>query len=161
MFPVLLFLFVAVPVVEVALLIRIGRAIDFGPTIALVVITGVLGAALARHQGVRTLARIQEHMSRGTMPTTDILDGLMILVAGAVLITPGVLTDCFGFALLIPPARAVVRRAVSSYFSKRMIVGTPPMDAEPPRRAEPSRRDDFIDVSAREVPGASNDFPED
>ena len=141
------------PLLELALLIRIGRAIHVGPTIALVILTGVVGAALARHQGLRALARIQEHLARGSMPAAELVDGLMILIAAAVLITPGVITDCFGFVLLIPPARAWVRKAVSRHFKKRLVIVQPPPDVAP------GTGDGFIDVEAREVSEAAPEEP--
>ncbi len=145
MFFRLLLLFTVLPVVELALLIRIGRAIDVGPTIALVVLTGVAGAALARHQGLRTLRRIQDDLARGLMPATELLDGLMILLAGAVLVTPGVITDAVGFALLIPPIRALIRKRVAEHFRKRIVIMPGATDSAP------AAQDEFIDVEARVV----------
>ena len=155
MFLTFLLLCIVLPVVELALLIKIGRTIDIGPTVALVVLTGVIGAALAKHQGLRTLARIQEHLARGTIPAKEMVDGLLILIAGAVLITPGVITDAFGFVLLIPPTRALVRRAVTNYFKKRTTI-VPPSLSSPP-----SGGDEFIDVEAYDVPESPQDKPAD
>ena len=153
MFLKLLLLFTVVPILELALLIRIGRAIHVGPTVALVILTGVVGAALARHQGLRVLARIHEHLARGTMPATEMVEGLMILLAAAVLITPGVITDCFGLVLLIPPARAFVRKAAIAYFKKRLVIVEPPPDAASPAG------NDFIDVEARDATDATSEGP--
>ncbi len=136
-------LFTILPVLELALLIKIGRAIAVGPTIGLVIVTGVVGAALAKHQGLRTLRRIQEDLAQGRMPTTELVNGLMILVAGAVLITPGIITDAFGFALLIPPIRALLRRRVVTYFKKHAVVTFQ-------SSVGPAAGDDgFIDVEAQ------------
>jgi UPF0716 protein FxsA len=150
MFLYLLILFTAVPIVELALLIRIGRVISVGPTIGLVVLTGMVGATLARHQGIRTLARIQTELAGGRMPTGPMVDGLLILVAGLLLITPGILTDGVGFALLIPPARRRIRRRLADSFARRVTI-IPPGPFSPPGTAP---RDDgrFIDVEATEVP---------
>ena len=153
MFLKLLLLFTVVPILELALLIQIGRAIDVGPTIALVILTGVVGAALARHQGLRTLGRIQEQLARGAMPAMEMVDGLMILLAAAVLIAPGVITDCFGLILLIPPARALVRKRVTEYLKKRLVMIEPPRDAASPAG------DRFVDVEARDVSDAPPDKP--
>jgi len=155
MFLLLVLLFIVLPVVELALLIRIGEAIDWGPTIALVVLTGVIGAALAKHQGLRTLARIQESLGRGVIPAREMMDGMMILIAGAVLITPGVITDAFGFLLLIPPARAPVRNALAGFLKKRMVVVPPPQDTTS------AADDEFIDVEAYETTEASPEEPPD
>jgi UPF0716 protein FxsA len=138
----LLLLFTILPVLELALLIKIGRAIDVGPTLGLVIVTGVVGAALAKHQGLRALRRIQEDLAQGRMPTTELVNGLMILVAGAVLITPGIITDAFGFALLIPPIRAVLRRRVVAYFKKHAVI------TFESSVVSPAGDDGFIDVEA-------------
>lgn len=149
----LLVLFTVLPVLELALLIKIGRLIDVGPTIGLVVVTGVVGAALARHQGLRTLRRIQEDLAHGQMPATELVNGLMILVAGAVLITPGVITDAVGFALLIPPIRSLLRKRVVSYFKKRAVITFDSSVAAP-------SDDGFIDVEARSTSKQTPNGPE-
>lgn len=119
MFIRLLLLFTVVPLVELGLLIQLDRVIGLVPTIALVLLTGVAGAAIARWQGLTTLRRVQAEMSKGRVPTGPLVDGLLILVAGAVLLTPGLITDIFGFVLLIPPTRAAVRRALVEAFRRR------------------------------------------
>lgn len=142
MFFYLLLLFTVVPLVELALLIRIGGVIGIGSTILLVVGTGVAGAALAKWQGLRTLRRIQEDLGRGVMPAAEMLDGLMILVAAAVLVTPGVLTDAFGFALLVPPFRRWLRGRVAARIKTRMVIF-------PPSGSDAAADRDVIDVDAR------------
>jgi UPF0716 protein FxsA len=127
----LLLLFTLVPLVELYLLIRIGSVIGVVPTIAIVVVTGALGAALARHQGLGVLRRLQEDLAAGRPPTDALIDGLLILVAGAMLLTPGLITDAAGFLLLVPAGRRMVRRAVSAAFSRRLVVRDPGIiDAE-------------------------------
>lgn len=106
----LLLLFIIVPAIELLLLIQMGRWIGTFPTVGLIVITGIVGAYLARQQGMQVLRRIQSEMQNGQMPGGALLDGAMILVAGAVLMTPGVLTDVFGFLLLIPQTRKLFRQ---------------------------------------------------
>ncbi len=108
----LLLLFVALPAVELALLIEIGSRFGTLHTIALIVATGFLGAALARRQGLGVLTKIRDDTAEGRIPAVPIADGVMILVASALLVTPGVLTDAFGFSLLVPAFRAFVRRQV-------------------------------------------------
>jgi UPF0716 protein FxsA len=146
MFIYLLILFTALPVLELAILIEIGRAISLGPTLGIILFTGVVGAALAKHQGLRTLGRIQAGLAAGEMPTGAMVDGLLILVAGAMLITPGVITDAMGFCLLIPFVQRHIRRALRRYFAKRIVVLHP---------GDPSGRqpagEDFIDVEAEDV----------
>jgi UPF0716 protein FxsA len=120
MFARLLLLFTVVPIVELLLLVELGRHIGLATTLAIVLGTGVLGAALARWQGLTTLRRIQAEMEAGRVPTGPLIDGLLILIAGAVLLTPGLLTDLLGFALLVPATRRAVRRAVSRAIRSRM-----------------------------------------
>lgn len=120
MFVRLLVLFTVVPIVELLLLVELGRHVGLAPTLALVLGTGILGAALARWQGLATLRRIQADMEAGRVPTGPLVDGLLILVAGAVLLTPGLLTDLLGFALLVPAIRQLVRRRLSRAFRTRM-----------------------------------------
>jgi len=119
MFLRLLLLFTVVPLVELFLLVKLGTVVGVGPTIALVIFTGVLGAWLARQQGLGVLRRLRVELAAGRMPAGALIDGLLILVAGAVLLTPGLLTDALGFVLLVPPSRAVVRRIVAARFARR------------------------------------------
>lgn len=137
----LLILFTVVPIVELALLIQIGKVIDVGPTIALILLTGILGAALARHEGLRTLRQIQNELNAGRMPGRQLVDALMILLAGVLLITPGVLTDGVGFALLLPPVRALMRRWLEKRFRASFTITNVHMNLD----------DDFIDVEAHPV----------
>lgn len=106
----LLLLFIIVPAVELILLIQMGRWIGTLPTVGLIVITGIVGAFLAKQQGMQVVTRVQREMQSGQMPGEALLDGAMILVAGAVLMTPGVLTDALGFLLLIPTSRKLLRK---------------------------------------------------
>jgi UPF0716 protein FxsA len=108
----LLLLFIIVPAIELILLIEIGQIIGTLPTIGLIVFTGVLGAFLARRQGVQVLSRIRRQMQSGQLPADPIFDGAIILVAGAFLMTPGILTDTLGFLLLIPVTRRVIKKAI-------------------------------------------------
>ncbi len=109
-------LFIAVPLVELALLFQMARWTSPLFTFGLVIATGAIGATLARWQGFHTLRRIQQELSSGRMPSHALSDGLMILVAGALLLTPGVLTDLFGFSLLVPACRDVYRGWLGRYF---------------------------------------------
>ena len=106
----LLALFVGVPLVELLLLIEIGQRIGTLPTIALIVVTGILGATLARQQGFRVLRQIQDEVAQGQVPTSAMVDGVIVLIAAAVLLTPGILTDAVGFACLVPAVRVRIRR---------------------------------------------------
>lgn len=107
----LILLFTLLPLVELTLLLRIGEWLGAGPTIGLVVVTGVVGAWLARREGLRTWAAVREELAGGRMPGSELVHAALVLVAGVVLVTPGVLTDAAGLLLLIRPVReAVVRR---------------------------------------------------
>jgi len=125
MFLRLLLLFTVVPLIELYLLIKIGGVIGVVPTIAIVIGTGVLGAWLARWQGLAVLRRISEEMAAGRLPTDALIDGLLILVAAAVLLTPGLLTDSLGFVLLVPASRAVVRKVVAAAIARRVPEARP------------------------------------
>jgi UPF0716 protein FxsA len=103
-------LFVVVPLLELALLVQVGRWIGLLPTVGIVAATGLLGAWLARTQGLRALTELQAQTARGQMPAQAMLDGAAILVGGIVLLTPGILSDLLGFALLLPPTRHRLQR---------------------------------------------------
>ena len=120
MFPVFAILFLVVPLVEIYLLIQVGQVIGAGWTIFLVVLTAVIGVALLRIQGLSTLHRAQRKMQQNELPAMEILEGMGLLVAGALLLTPGFFTDTIGFLLLIPPTR----RWLVGGIAERMIVRT-------------------------------------
>ena len=120
----LLFLFIGLPILELAVLLRVAQVLHVSGTLALVLVTGVIGVMLARQQGLRTLARIQHDMNEGRMPAPHLVDGFLILVAGIVLMTPGLITDCAGFFLLIPAGRALVKRWVRQRIEEKMQQGT-------------------------------------
>ncbi len=105
MFPRLLLLFTVLPLVELYLLIKIGTVIGGLNTLALVLVTGVTGAYLARLEGYRTMIRAQENLQAGIVPAEEMIDGLLIFAAGVMLITPGILTDGAGLLILFPPTR--------------------------------------------------------
>ena len=141
----LLLLFTVVPLVELALLLWIGEHTGWEFTLALVVVTGVVGASLARREGLRCWLEVQRRMAQGELPTDSLLEGLMILVAGAVLVTPGVLTDIFGFLLLVSPVRRLMRRWLARRLKASISVG--PIPGAPQQPA--GQDDDIIDVEHR------------
>jgi UPF0716 protein FxsA len=118
----LFLLFTLIPLAELILLVWIGAHTSWQFTLALIILPGLLGAAVARHQGLRCWRLAQQQLSRGELPTDALLDGLMILIAGVLLITPGVLTDSAGLLLLAPPIRQVVRRYVARRLQSKMVV---------------------------------------
>ena len=108
----LLAAFILIPLVELMLLMKMAELTSILHTITLVIVTGVIGSYLARREGLMTLHRFQLAMSEGRMPSREIQDGLMIVFAAALLLTPGLLTDLVGFTLLIPAGRELIRRTV-------------------------------------------------
>jgi len=119
----LLLLFVVLPAVELALLIRLGGLIGTLPTLALIAVTGVVGASLARHQGLGVLKKLQEESVAGRMPAGSLVDGVLILIAAALLVTPGVLTDVFGFLCLVPAFRQQLKQAGLRHFERAVAEG--------------------------------------
>jgi UPF0716 protein FxsA len=116
----LLLLFTVVPAVELWLLFQVGHTLGAEATVAMIVVTGMVGAALARHQGLASLQRMNQALSAGQPPTGELLEGALILVAGVLLVTPGVLTDAVGFALLVPPLRRLAGGGVKRWARGRV-----------------------------------------
>ncbi len=116
-------LFIVVPILELVLLIRLGQVVGLFPTLALVITTGVVGAGLARLEGLKTLWMLQSELAQGRLPAQAIMDGLAILVGGALLLTPGILTDILGFALLLPASRRAIQKRVHARLEKRIREG--------------------------------------
>ncbi|TWU51300.1 FxsA family protein [Rubripirellula reticaptiva] len=112
MFIRLFALFVIVPLVELYLLLRLSEATSWGTTLAIVIVTGFIGSVLARREGVMAWRRFGAAMAEGRMPSKEIQDGLMIVFAAALLLTPGLITDFVGFSLLVPMGRNFFRRLV-------------------------------------------------
>jgi len=120
----LLLLFLLTPAVELALLIQVDKLIGFGPTIGLIIATGIAGSYLARREGLNTWERLNDRLQSGDLPGKELVDGVIILVAGALLVTPGVFTDIVGFIGLLPPTRALVRKALMRRFQSKMQRGS-------------------------------------
>ncbi|EJK2107271.1 membrane protein FxsA [Vibrio cholerae] len=119
MFPILLFLFIAVPVIEIALFIQVSGVLGVWPTIALVLLTAIVGASLVRSQGLQTLLTVQQRLAQGQLPAQQILEGVMLAVAGVLLLTPGFFTDILGMLVLLPAPRAYFAKQLMS----RVVVG--------------------------------------
>ncbi len=116
MFSRLLILFILVPMIELMLLIRVGEIIGFWATIGIIVLTGLLGSSLARQQGMSVWTQFNSRLQKGQLPGTELVDGLIILISGALLLTPGILTDFVGFLGLVPFTRKFIR----NYTQKRI-----------------------------------------
>lgn len=146
---VLLALFVAVPVGEIAVFIAVGSRIGVLPTIALVLLTAALGIVLVRRQGLATLRRARADLEADRVPAGAMADGLAILLAGALLVIPGFLTDIAGLLLLIPPLRARIVAAAGAWLAARaVVVGPDGVVRRPGGRADAGN---VIDLEATEV----------
>src|SRR5919205_1055645 len=117
----LLLLFILVPIAELYVIIQVGEAIDVWWTIALLIADSVLGSVLMRSQGRAAWRRFNEAVGAGRVPAREVLDGALVIFGGALLLTPGFLTDILGLILLIPPTRAVVRKILARRLTHRMI----------------------------------------
>ncbi|MDH3223945.1 MAG: FxsA family protein [Gemmatimonadota bacterium] len=119
----LVLLFIALPLLELVLLLQIGARIGAWPTVALVVTTGILGATLARSQGLRVVSAVQRRLAVGEVPGSELMDGLAVLVGGAFLLTPGILTDFLGFSLLLPFTRNILKRRIEARLAQGLREG--------------------------------------
>ncbi len=117
--PVALIIFIIVPIIEMAILIEVGSQIGALPTIGLVVLTATLGIWLLRLEGLATFNRLQGRLARGEIPETELLEGIMLLIGGALLLTPGFVTDAIGFCCLLPG----LRRPIAGWMISRGILG--------------------------------------
>ena len=118
MFGKLFLLFALVPVAEIYVLVSVGGAIGAFPTIALVILTALAGAHLARLQGMSIMLRIRENLDQGFMPAEELLDALLIFLAGMALLTPGFLTDLCGLLILLPATRNIFKRWLRKKFDE-------------------------------------------
>ena len=151
MLPLLLLLFIVVPIAELAVLIQVGQAIGVWWTIALLVADAILGSLLARSQGRVAWRRFNEALGSGRPPAREVLDGALVLFGGALLLTPGFLTDILGLVLLLPPTRALVRAVLVRRFMHRMIAS---MGAPRSPRPQPARGYDVEGTAVEREPGA-------
>ena len=145
----LLLLFTVVPILELSLLVWLGQQIGFWPTVAMIAGTAVLGSFLAHREGLGVLARFRARVASGAMPGSELTDGIIILIAGALLLTPGVLTDIIGFLGLLPPTRAFIKRLVTKRFKEGMLGGSVQVATWPP--APPPAQSEVIDVEYEEI----------
>ena len=119
--PLLVVLFVFVPIVELAVIIQVGQAIGVVETLLLMVVVSVAGAWLVKREGIGVWRRAQRQLDTGVMPGRELVDGVLIMVAGALLLLPGFVSDCLGILLLLPPVRAVVRGLVIRRLRTRVV----------------------------------------
>jgi UPF0716 protein FxsA len=144
----LLFAFMIVPIVEIGLFIQVGGLIGLWPTLAIVVLTAILGTWLVRTQGALALSELRGSFSRQSDPTEPLAHGAMILVAGVLLLTPGFFTDALGFALLTPP----FRRAAFSYLRKRVKVQSFGTAGPRPANGPNTIEGDYVEVDPDSAP---------
>jgi len=164
--------FIVVPLAEIAVLIEVGGWIGLGPTLALIILTAVVGTWMLRHQGVAVLRRAQQQMQQGSMPIVEVFEGFCLVIAGALLLTPGFLTDTAGALLLLPPVRASLYRRVRHQLEEQVRAGaagarpaegvdaghTPPQGVAQKDGPRQGRTPPVIDAAFEEVqPG---DMPE-
>ncbi|MGE0267185.1 MAG: FxsA family protein [Candidatus Omnitrophota bacterium] len=123
MFPYLIILFTVLPAIELLILIEVGSHIGALNTILLIIVTGVVGASLARMQGFIVLNKIKASLERGQLPSAELLDGLMILTGGIVLLTPGFVSDVIGLFLLIPVTRSIIKLLVQKKMEEMIKTG--------------------------------------
>lgn len=116
---ILLLVFIGIPIVEIAIMIEAGRTFGLWPTVGAIIFTAVLGAALVRHQGFSTLMRARQSLNDGQLPIQEVFEGFCIFVAGAMLLTPGFVTDSIGFLLLVP----AFRRALQTLGARHLVAG--------------------------------------
>jgi UPF0716 protein FxsA len=164
-------LFIVVPIAELYVLIQIGQSIGVLPTIALLIADSVLGAALMRSQGRAAWLRLNAALAEGRVPGREVMDGTLIVFGGALLLTPGFLSDFLGLILLLPPTRAIVRQMLVRRFAGRVVTsatsgarsrifgfgGAPPGGFGGARPGE--RDDDVVDASATEVDPRRSELP--
>lgn len=166
---IILLIMIAVPIGEIAVFIQAGEQFGLWPTLAAVILTAIAGTALLRRQGFDTLRRIQQSADRGEMPVRELFDGFCLLIAGALLLTPGFITDGVGFALFLPPFRRLLGGWALTYFMRNATVHTMHSGS---RHRRPNERDgrrapgggpiidgDFEDVSEGPAGGADKTPP--
>lgn len=144
---------VVVPLIEIGLFIEVGGLIGLWPTLATVVLTALLGAALLRRQGLAAVAEIEQRVNSGRNPVEPLVHGLLILIAGIVLLTPGFFTDAIGFALLVPPVRTALIRQLGRRIAVASVrVAQRRRSRPPPRGGGGTIETEYEDVTDR--PGA-------
>jgi UPF0716 protein FxsA len=162
--PFLIILFIVVPILELYVIIQVGQWIGLWPTLALLLADAILGSMLLKHQGRSAWQRFNEALAARRFPGKEVADGLLIVIGGTLLLTPGFITDVFGLFLLIPPTRAIARRLLKRFTVGRFAVvgvpGGPGPFGPPPGSAGPRPTRDYdVEGTAEEVPPQGNGEP--
>jgi UPF0716 protein FxsA len=147
--PLLVVVFIVVPILELAVIIQVGQEIGVLPTIAILILDSLLGSLLMRSQGRAAWRRFNEALAGGRPPAREVLDGVLIIFGGALLLTPGFLTDILGLLLLVPPTRAVFRGLLVRRLGARLVVSAAGRFPRGP--ATPSRGGYDVEGTATEV----------
>tara|TARA_B100001094_G_C18193230_1_gene808772 strand:+ start:5436 stop:5915 length:480 start_codon:yes stop_codon:yes gene_type:complete len=121
MAPLLFFLFIAIPILEIAVMIQVGSVLGLFPTILLMIITAALGASLVKNQGIQMVWNIKSRLQQGILPDTHIAEGILLAIAGVLLITPGFLTDTLGLVFLTPVSRIWIAQHLMRYLKVRVL----------------------------------------
>jgi UPF0716 protein FxsA len=119
MLPLIILVFIGLPILELYVIIQVGQEIGIVPTLALLVLSSFIGAGLARSQGRAVWARFNQALAEGRIPARETFDGAMVILGGALMISPGFVTDAFAIFLLFPPTRALIRRLVAATVVRR------------------------------------------
>jgi UPF0716 protein FxsA len=144
-FGLLVVLFFVLPIAELAVIVQVSDVIGLGNTIGLLILLSVAGAWLVKQEGLGVARRVQDQLQRGEMPGREVIDGFLILLGGALMLTPGFLTDVVGLFLLLPPARAVVRAVLARRWFRDRVVTTTYHTVDVPSYEEPSRQPGQLD----------------
>lgn len=159
MFPLLVVLFITVPILEIFVIIQVGQAIGPWWTILILIADSILGALLMRSQGRAVWRRFNDTLAAGRPPAREVIDGVLVILGGALLLTPGFTTDLAGVLLLLPPTRSVVRRLLVRRFAHRLVVSGAGAFARRGGRAGHPREDWDVDGTATEVDDAPRRLP--
>ena len=156
--------FIVVPIIELAAIIWVGTQIGVVPTIAILIIDSIVGSLLLRHQGRATWRRFNAALQERRAPTKEVVDGALVIFGGALLLTPGFVTDILGLFLLLPPTRAFVRGALMGWFGRRFIVarvatGAAGAGARMYRSRRPNGSQQPYDVEGSAVDAEAGDPP--
>lgn len=148
----IILILVAVPIIEIALFIELGGWVGLWPTIALVIITAILGGILLRMQGFAAMQKLQSSVAEGGDPRGPLAHGVMILMAGLLMLTPGFFTDAVGFALLLPPVRSALIAWIGPKLAARAIHMGPGMQGRQPPRPDQPIDADYVDLDVEDDP---------
>jgi len=119
----LLLLFIVVPLLEMVIIIKVGQYIGLGYTLVSIIVLGILGALIAKQQGLRILFKIKDDLARGQLPAQELLDGLLVLIGSVLLITPGLVTDAVAFFFLLPSTRSLIKLFLRKKLEKMLKTG--------------------------------------